>query len=139
MIEFDDFKLELFALEVRGLTDRAHVDQRTGQERSDRFDIDGKAAFHLAVDHAHDHFVSDMSRLQTFPGLGALGFFARQLGLAETIFNGFQRDLHFITNIETALTVGVSKLIKGDHPLRLQTCVDSDPLVINVDHHSGHN
>ncbi len=111
MIEFDDFELKLFALEVRCLADGAHIDQRTGQERSDRFDIDGKAAFHLAVDHAHDHFISDMSRLQTLPGLGALGFFARQLGLAETIFNGFQRDLHFITNVKTALTIGVRKLI----------------------------
>ena len=57
-----------------------------------------------------------MRSLEALPRFGPLGFFTRELGLTKTVFNGFQRDLHLVPNAETALTVGIGKLIQGNNP-----------------------
>ena len=101
---------------MRSFPDRAHVDQRTGQECADRVDVNGEATFNLAIDHAHHDFVSDVCGFKAFPGFRALGFLARELGLSETVLDGLQRHLYFITHAETALTVGIGKLIQGNDP-----------------------
>ena len=80
-----------------------------------------------------------MGSFEAFPGFGALGFFAGQFGFSKSVLYGFQSNLHFIAHAETALTVGVSKLIQGYHPFRLQACVNRDPLVINIDDHASHD
>src|SRR5699024_7732539 len=51
-VELDDTEFERFAFQVGGVTHRAHIDQRTGQERANAADIDGVAALDLATDLA---------------------------------------------------------------------------------------
>jgi 16S rRNA G966 N2-methylase RsmD len=70
-------------------------------------DVDGEAALDLAVDNALDHFLGGKRCLEFFPGLGALGLLARQLGLAEAVLDGFQRNLHLVADAQGALTGGV--------------------------------
>ena len=80
-----------------------------------------------------------MRRLETFPRFGTLGFFTGQFRFTKTVFHGLKRDLHFITHSETALTIGVSKLVERNNPFRFQTGVDSDPLVIDINNHARHD
>ena len=101
---------------MRGLPDGTHVDQRTGQECANRVDVNGEATLDLAIDHAHHHFVGHVRCLKAFPGFCALGFLTGKLGLSETVLDGLQRHLYFITHAETALTVGIGKLIQGNDP-----------------------
>ena len=54
LVELDDLELERLALEVGGIAHRAHVDQRTGQERAHVVDLDGEAALDAAGDDAGD-------------------------------------------------------------------------------------
>src|SRR3546814_5150381 len=56
-VELDELELQLLAFQVHRVADRAHVDQRTGQERTDVLDVDGEAALDLAADAAGDGFV----------------------------------------------------------------------------------
>ena len=72
-----------------------------------------------------------MGGFQPLPGLGPLGLFPGQFGFTEAVFHGLQRYLHFVANIQGAFTVGIGKLVQGYHALRLQTGVNSHPLVIN--------
>jgi hypothetical protein len=51
LVELDDLEFEFLAFEVRGVANRAHIDQGAGQERADRVDVDGEAALDLAVDN----------------------------------------------------------------------------------------
>ena len=56
-VELDELELEFLAFQVHRVADRAHVDQRTGQECADVLDVDGEAALDLAADAAGDGFV----------------------------------------------------------------------------------
>ena len=76
---------------------------------------------------------------KSFPSFGALGFLAGQFGLTKPVLYRLQRNLNFITHVETALTVGVGKLVQGDHPFRFQTGVNSDPRVIDIDNDACHD
>ena len=80
-----------------------------------------------------------MGGFQPLPGLGTLGLLPGQFGFTEAVFHGLQRNLHFVANIQGAFTVGIGKLVQGYHALRLQTGVNSHPLVINIDNHTGHD
>ena len=77
-----------------------------------------------------------MGCFEIFPRFGALGLLAGQLGFAETVFNGFQRNLHFVTDGQAALAAGIEELVTGDNTFGLQARMDGDPLVIYVDYNT---
>ena len=122
-----------------GLAYRAHIHQGAGQERADALDVDGETALDLAVDDAVNHLVGCVCRFEVFPRLGALGFLTGQLGLAETVFHGFEGNLDFITDGQGALTRGIGELGTRNDAFGLQARVDGHPLVIDVDHHAGND
>ena len=139
LVQLDDLEFEFLVLQVRGITNRAHINQRARKERADGIDINSKATFDLAVDNTLDHFVRLVRGFEFFPGLGTLGFFAGQLGLTETVFHGFQRYLDFIADAEGAVARRVDELGTRNHAFGLQPGMDGDPLVIDVDDNAGDN
>ena len=120
-----------------GFAHGTHVNQGARQERANGVDVDGKATLDLAVDNSGDNFVGLVCGFEVFPCLGALGLLAGQFGLAETVFNGLQRHLHFVADIECAVASRVGELRPGDNALGLQARVNGDPLVVDVDNHAG--
>src|SRR5690554_3101150 len=132
-IELDDFEVEFFVLEVRGITNRTHVDQGTRKEGTDGVDIDGEATLDLAVDHALDDLFFLEGCFQHFPGFGALGLLAGQAGLAETVFDGFQRHTDFVTDGNGQFAIVVAELRGGDLSFGLQAGMDGDPVTLDVD------
>ncbi len=101
-VELDDLELEFLAFEVGRIAHRAHVDQRTRQERADVLDVDGEAALDLAGDPAGDGFLGGRL-LQVVPHQRALGLLARQLGFAEAVFDGVEGDLHLVADLDFEL------------------------------------
>ncbi|BBG29707.1 predicted membrane protein [Zymobacter palmae] len=75
-IELDDFEVQLFVFEVSRVTHRTDVNQRTRQERTDRVNVYGEAAFDFTVDHAFDDLVVFECSFQLFPSFSAFCFFA---------------------------------------------------------------
>lgn len=137
LVQLDDLEFQFLAFQVSGITHRTHVDQGARQERADAVDVDGKAALHLAVDDALDHFFSSERSFQNDPALGALGFFAGQLGFTEAVFHRVQRDVNFVTYLDGQLALFVIELLDRDDALGLQAGVDSDPVTVDVDHDTG--
>ena len=84
-------------------------------------------------------FFASQTLSPDFPGLGALGFFAGQLGFAETVFDGFQRNLHFVADVQLAVHHCVEELGTGDNTFGFQSSMDSDPVIIDIDDHAGDN
>ena len=138
-IQLDNFEFELFALEVRGLANRAHINQGAGQECADSVDVNRKAAFDLATNMALDDLFCFVGFFQFDPGLSALGFLARQAGFPETVFYRFQRNLNFVTDIEYALTGVIEKLFLGNYAFRLQARVYGNPIIVDINHDTGHD
>src|SRR3546814_118471 len=81
-VELDELELQLLAFQVHRVADRAHVDQGTGQERTDVLDVDGETALDLAADAAGDGFVVLEGFLALVPPPRALALPAPQHGLA---------------------------------------------------------
>ena len=139
LVEFDDFKLELFAFQVRGVAHWTDVNQRTWQERTDAVNVDSEAAFNLTVDNALDHFFGCEGCFQNDPAFSALGFFTGELGFTKAVFNRIQSNVNFITNIDGQFASIVVELLKRDQRFRLQTSVNGYPtrLVVDVDDNTG--
>ncbi len=78
LVELDDLELVDLAFEVARIAHGAHIDERTRQERTDEFDLDGEAALDAAVDEAGDDLALLERRLEALPGAGPLGLLARQ-------------------------------------------------------------
>ncbi len=85
-IELDDLEVHRLALEGRGVLDRAHVNQRAGQEGANAVGHDREAALHLAGDGAIHEFAVFQGALEVDPGSQALGAVARQTGFAVAVF-----------------------------------------------------
>lgn len=134
LVELDDLEFELFAFQVSGITHRTDIDQGTWQERTDAVNVDSEAAFNLTVDNALDHFLSGESCFQDDPALGALGFFAGQLGFTKAIFNRVQRNVDFVTDLDGQLALFVEELLQRDDALGLQASVNGNPVAVDVDH-----
>ena len=116
-----------------------NIHQRAWEECPDGIDIDGKATFDLAIDNTGNHFVGFVRGFQILPGFSTFSLLTRQLGLAETVFHGIQRNLYFVANAKLALAVSINKFCTRNNTFGLQARVYSDPLVIYVDDHAGHN
>ena len=134
LVQLDDLELERLAFEVRGITHRAHIDERARQERADILDLDGEATLDAAGDHTgHDLGIVE-GRLQARPGAGTLGLLARQTRLAIAILNGIQRDLDHVASLDFELTALVLELFDGDDGFGLQSDVDDDDVIRDIDH-----
>ena len=77
LVELDDFEFEIFTLEVRGIPNRADVDQRSRQECTDLIELNGEAAFDLAVYPAHNNLFGLKGLFELVPRVMTLGLFAR--------------------------------------------------------------
>src|SRR5690606_11690191 len=137
LVQLDDLELQLFAFQVSGITHRTDIDQGARQERADAVDVNGEAAFDLAVDNALDHFLSIESGFQNQPGLGTLGFLAGQLGFTEAVFHSVQRNVDFVTDLDGQLALFVEELVERDDALGLQAGMYGDPVTVDVDHDAG--
>ena len=73
------------------------------------------------------------------PGFCAAGFFTRELGSTETVFNSFQGNLNFVAYCNFQLTFLVVKLISGDDAFRLQTSMYRYPVFIYIDNYASNN
>src|SRR5690606_35770165 len=136
-VELDELELELLALQVHGVADRAHVDQRARQERADVLDVDGEAALDLAADAAGDGLVLLEGFLEFVPHHGALGLLARQHGLAEAVLDGVERDLDQVALGDVDLAGVVTELFDGHDALGLEAGVDDDHVGAHLDHGAG--
>ncbi len=137
LVELDDLELQLFAFQVSGITHRTDINQGTRQERTDAVDVDGEATFDLAVDDALNHFFSCEGCFQNNPALGALGFFAGQLGFTKAIFNRVQCNVYFVTDLDGQLASVVVELLERDDALGFQASMDGYPVTVDVDHDTG--
>ena len=134
LVELDDFELERLAFEVGGIAHRAHIDERARQERADILDLDGEATLDAAGDHTgHDLGVIE-GRLQARPGAGTLGLLARQTRLAIAILNRIQGHLDHVASLDFELTALVLELFDGDDGFGLQSDVDDDDVIGDIDH-----
>ncbi len=138
-VELDDLELELLALEVGRVAHRAHIDQRTGQEGADVLDVDGKAALHLAADAAGDGLALLHRLFKLVPHHRALGFLARQHGLAEAVFERIQRHLDLVTDANVDLAFLVTELLDRDDAFGLQAGVDDDDVIADFDDYADDN
>ena len=139
LIQLDDFELKLFAFQVRGIANRTDVNQRTGQERTDRRDVNGEAAFNLTADDAFNDVFRFEGFFQFLPGFHTLGFFTGQTSLTETVFNRVQGYLNFITNADGQITILIQELRPWNDPFRLQASVDGYPVIVDINHGTGDN
>src|SRR5690606_16596119 len=136
-VELDELELELLALQVHGVADRAHVDQRARQERADVLDVDGEAALDLAADAAGDGLVLLEGFLEFVPHHGALGLLARQHGLAEAVLERVEGDLDDVALGDVDLAGVVTELFDGHDALGLEAGVDDDHVGAHLDHGAG--
>jgi hypothetical protein len=128
-VELDDLEFERLALEVDRIAHRTHIDQRTGQERADVFDVDGEATLYLAGDHAGDGFFLVERLFQVVPHHRTLGLLAGEFGLAEAVFQGVEGNLHLITHLYFQLALFVLELLDRDDAFALEASVDHDDVV----------
>lgn len=132
-VDLDDLELEFLALEVGRVAHRAHVDQRTGQERADFLDVDREAALDLAADAAGDGAVRLVGLLELIPDERALGLLAREHGLAEAVLDAVERDLDLVADLDADLAVVLAELLDRDDALGLEARIDDDDVVLHVD------
>ena len=98
LVELDDLEFERLALEVARVAHRAHVDERTGQERAHEIDLDGEAALDATVDEAGDDLALLERGLEALPGAGALGLLARETRFAGAVFDAVERNFDFVAD-----------------------------------------
>src|SRR5690606_25017780 len=133
-VELDELELQLLAFQVHRVAHRAHVDQRTGQERAHVADVDGEAALDLAADAAGDGFVLLEGFLELVPHHRALGLLARQHGLAEAVLEAVQRHLDGVADGDVDLAFVVTELFDRHDAFGLESGVDDDHVGADVDH-----
>src|SRR5690606_24580199 len=136
-VELDELELQLLALEVHRVADRAHVDQRARQECADVLDVDGETALHLAADAADDGFVLLERFFQLVPHHGALGLLARQHGFAEAVLERVEGDLDDVALGDVDLAGFVTELLDRHDAFGLEAGVDDDHVGAHLDHGAG--
>ncbi len=63
-----------------------------------------------------------------------LGLFARQTGHAPAVLDGIQGDFDLVTDIDLEFTVGIDELLLGDDAFGLESGVDDNAFVVDLDH-----
>ncbi len=132
-VELDELEFQLFAFQIHRVADRADIDQRTGQERADVFDVDGETALDLAADTAGDGFVLFQCFFQLVPHHRALGFVAGEDGFAEAVFERVQRHLDDVADSDVDLAGVVTELFDRDNALGLEAGIDDDHVGAYID------
>jgi hypothetical protein len=75
--------------------------------------------------------------LQIVPHHRALGFLARQLGFAETVFQSFEGNLHLVAYLHLEHALLIAELLDGDNAFALQTGVDHHDVVTDFHNDTG--
>ena len=132
-VELDELELQLLAFQVGRVAHRAHIDQRTRQERADILDVDGETTLDLAADAAGDGLVLLQRFFQLVPHHGALGLLARQDGFAEAVLDRVERDLHLVAHAHVDFASVVTELFDRHDAFGLQTGVDHHHVAADVD------
>ena len=91
--------------------DRAHVHQRTGQERAHAVDQHGKAALHLLGDDTLHNRLRFVRLVEFVPGLGALCLLARQLGFAMAVFHVLKDHFDVVTDLDGQQARTIAELL----------------------------
>ena len=136
LVELDDFEFERLVFQIRRIANRAYVDQRARQERPNVVDLDREAAFDAAGDDADDDFLFLEGRLQPRPGSRALGFFARQAGLAGAVLDAVQGDFDGLADGDLDFALFILELIGGDDRFGFQSDIDDDVVLADFDDQS---
>jgi hypothetical protein len=136
-VELDDLEFEFLVLVGRGVLDRTHVDQRTGQEGADAVGHDGEAALHLAVDDALHQGAFVEGLLEVVPGGDALGLLARQAGLAIAVLEHLDGDADVVAGLDLDFAAVVAEFIDGDEALGLEAGVDHHEVLVDADDFRG--
>ncbi|MNU66279.1 hypothetical protein D3C71_555880 [compost metagenome] len=131
LVQLDDLELEFFVFQVSGVTDRTHVNQRTRQEGTDAVQLNGETTLDLAVDDTDNGSLLFVCLLKLQPGFVALGFFAGQLGFAETIFDRVQSHVNGVAYVDFQLAQGVLELFSRNGRLGFQTGVNQYETVLD--------
>lgn len=133
LIELDDFEFERLVFQVRGISHRPHVDQRSGQECAHIVDLDGKPPLDAAGNDADDDLLLLERGLKTGPRPRALGFFAGQPGLARAVLHTIQRHLDRLADGDLDLAFFVLELIGRNDRLGLQSDIDDHVVLAYFD------
>src|SRR5688572_5061346 len=136
-VELDDLELELLAFQVRGVLHRAQVDERAGQEGADAVHHDGEAALHLAGDDTLDDRAGGERVVEAGPRGELLGLVARELGGAEAVFEGLDRDRDEVAGLHLDLSAVVLEFFGGDGAFGLQARVDDHDVGVDRDDLGG--
>ena len=109
-VELDELELEFLAFQVHRVAHRAHVDQRTRQERADVLDVDGEAALDPPL--MRPTMVSFFSSASSSSShtMARLAFSREEDGFAEAVFEAVEGDLDFVADADV------------DSPASLRNC-----------------
>ena len=117
---------------------RAHIDQRTRQERTDLVDSTVKPPLTLPLMRPTTISSASESLFELVPCVMAFGLFTRQTGGAETVLDGIQRDRPGRPpHIDVAIHVG--ELESGDHAFGLEARIDDDVVILDRDDSADDN
>ena len=130
-VQLDDLEFGFLVFVRRGVLDRTHVHQGTGQKGADAIDHDGEAALDLAVHQTLDDAALFHRRFQVQPGGETARAIARQLGGAETVFNGFDGDLHEIAHNHFQPAPVILEFFCGNQAFGLEAGVDGNEVVVD--------
>lgn len=136
-VDLDDLELELFALDRGGVLHRADVDQGSGQEGAQPIDHDGETALDATGDHPFDDAAFFESLFEFVPSFQALGFLARQARFAVAVFQGLDRHVHEVADLDFELAAVVHEFFFGDVALGLQAGIDDHEVVVDADDLGG--
>ena len=137
LVELDDLELERLALEVARVAHRAHVHERTGQERTHEIDFDGEAALDAAVDEARDDLALLEGGLEALPGAGALGLLARQARFTGAVLDAVEGHLDVVADLHLDLAALVLELRGGDDGFGLESGAHHDDVGSHLDDAAG--
>jgi hypothetical protein len=131
-VQLDDLEFQGLAFERGGVLDRTGVDQRTRQEGTDAVGQNGQAALDLAIDGTGDDLAGLHRLFQREPRCQTLGLVARQDGVAETVFQGFDRNGDEVADVDFDFAVVVLEFFNRDEGFGLQAGVDDHEVVIQA-------
>jgi hypothetical protein len=78
-----------------------------------------------------------LSLFEPGPGARALGFFARQARFAVAVFEGIQRHLDGVADLDVEFAVFIVKLFDRDNAFGLEARIDDNNVPIDIDNFAG--
>ena len=131
LVHLEDFE-RLGNVHERGdIADRADIDLAARQEGGGAIEIDGEAALDDVENGAFDAFALGEFLFKLDPRFFAAGFFARQHGFAQSVFDALDIDVDHGTRLQRAVLGLSAKFLDGHAAFNLQTGVDDDHVFFN--------